>query len=243
MIDVSSYIGSLPKRSCRLTLEEMIALAKRHGIKYMVVSHTSSHLSRSPLYGNKVVAEISRKYRELYAAIVVNPSLLIDKSIVSSDKIRVIRVSPLYHGYSLVNEKYSKKLAEIIVETELPLHIPLRLHFTEPYQVKVLDVREFALKNRDLGIIVGGFNYDLLLEVISFLGNLDNVYLEISLLQSYRGVETLVDVMGADRILFGTNMPFSYPLASILKVTKAEISEKFKRMILEENAKKLIGIN
>jgi len=241
MIDVSSYIGSLPKRPDRLSVNGILSLARKHGIKYLVISHTSAHLSKSTLYGNSIASSVAREHSQIYVAYVFNP-LVPEKSYVES-KVKLIRLSPLYHGYPIQDEKIVRKVLRFAEELAVPVHIPMRLHFSEPYQVKVSAVREFVLKCKDIPVIVGGFNYDIFLEVISLLSKFDNVFFEISLLQSYKAVDILAKEVGAERILFGTNMPFSYPLASVLKVTKAEISEKSKRIILEENARKLLGIS
>lgn len=238
MIDVSSFIGSLPKRSDRLSVNGILSLAKKHGIKYLILSHTSAHLSKSTFYGNRLLQSIIKKYTQLYMAYVFNP--LAPEEEYVGEKVKLVRVSPLYHGYSLTEDKLVRRIRDFAEKLSVPIHIPLRLHFSEPYQVKVTAVRDFVFKCEDISVIVGGFNYDIFLEVLRYLGKFDNVYFEISLLQSYRAVETLVKEVSADRVLFGTNMPFSYPLASILKVSKADLSEKEKKLIFEENTKKLL---
>ncbi|MEZ4865070.1 MAG: amidohydrolase family protein [Caldilineaceae bacterium] len=69
-----------------------------------------------------------------------------------------------------------------------------------------------------------------------------NVYLETSSTFRTPGViEQLVTEAGADRILYGSDLPLMDPRPQIGKIITAQISAAAKRLILGENARRLLG--
>ena len=70
-----------------------------------------------------------------------------------------------------------------------------------------------------------------------------NVYLETcSTFRSPGVIEQLVSEVGAERVLFGTDMPLMDPRAQLGKIITAQISDDAKRKILGESAKRVLGI-
>ena len=70
-----------------------------------------------------------------------------------------------------------------------------------------------------------------------------NVYLETcSSFRSPGVIEELVQNAGADRVLFGSDTPLMDPRSQIGKIITAAISDEAKRLILGENARRLLGL-
>ena len=59
---------------------------------------------------------------------------------------------------------------------------------------------------------------------------------------TYNGVKAAVDGAGADRVLFGTDMPLLDARHQIAKVTTANISDEAKQRVLGLNAIELLGL-
>lgn len=72
----------------------------------------------------------------------------------------------------------------------------------------------------------------------------DNAYLDLSGTGVFRLglIEHLVDQVGADRILFGTDYPISHHDLYVHSVRVARISDADKEKIFHENAERLLGI-
>jgi predicted TIM-barrel fold metal-dependent hydrolase len=70
-----------------------------------------------------------------------------------------------------------------------------------------------------------------------------NVYLETcSTFRTPGVIEQLVNEAGADRVLFGTDMPLMDPRPQLGKILTARISDDAKRKILGDNARRLLSI-
>ena len=70
-----------------------------------------------------------------------------------------------------------------------------------------------------------------------------NVYLETcSTFRTPGVIEQLVNEAGADRVLFGSDMPLMDPRPQLGKIITARISDEAKRKILGDNACRLLGL-
>ena len=68
----------------------------------------------------------------------------------------------------------------------------------------------------------------------------DNVFVETSIVSSPKIIENRVAQIGADRILFGSDFPYSDQEIELLKIQKSELQNRDKRKILSENATRLL---
>ena len=55
-------------------------------------------------------------------------------------------------------------------------------------------------------------------------------------------IERLVAEAGADRVVFGSDVPLMDPRPQLGKIITAEISDDEKRLVLGENAKQLLSL-
>lgn len=83
----------------------------------------------------------------------------------------------------------------------------------------------------------GCYEFD---EMVDLLKNHQNVYTDISI-QPTEHIKTLLEEIGAERILFGTDYPFVTQAFSILSVLRATKNEDERILIFSRNAKKLLG--
>lgn len=87
---------------------------------------------------------------------------------------------------------------------------------------------------------MGGYQWPQGIEVAS---RHDNLYLEICCSCCEVGiVESAVAAVGAERVLFGTDLPLLDPCSSLFKVYDAAIDDEAKALILGGNMSRLVGV-
>jgi predicted TIM-barrel fold metal-dependent hydrolase len=90
-------------------------------------------------------------------------------------------------------------------------------------------------------ILIGG-HYTQLGDCVAAMQRWSHLYLETSRLAQFRGVETVVRSVGAERLLFGSGAPGRPVQAALNAVLLADISDAERRAILAHNAARLFGI-
>ena len=74
-------------------------------------------------------------------------------------------------------------------------------------------------------------------EATRLAGDYPNVYLDVAGdVFCYRLIEKLVDAVGAQKVLYGSDVPWADPRANLCRVLLAEISDEAKAKILRHNA-------
>ena len=71
----------------------------------------------------------------------------------------------------------------------------------------------------------------------------ENVYLETcSTFRSPGAIEQLVEEAGPERVLFGSDLPLMDPRSQLGKIITADISDDAKRLVLGENARRILKL-
>ncbi len=87
---------------------------------------------------------------------------------------------------------------------------------------------------------MGGNDFDLSLKTIMAAGSLENIYLDTSNCRVPKVIEKAVEVLGPDRVLFGSDTPWGSSLSNAYTIIDADIDDRDKRLILSENLENLI---
>ena len=94
----------------------------------------------------------------------------------------------------------------------------------------------------DTSVVLVGAHYTNLGDCLAALERWPHLFLETSRLAQYRGVETVVRSVGAQRLLFGSGAPSRPIQAALNAVLSADIADDDKRLILAGNAQRLFGV-
>jgi predicted TIM-barrel fold metal-dependent hydrolase len=105
---------------------------------------------------------------------------------------------------------------------------------------------EAARTNSDCVFILshmGGDTPDLEMGTIDAVekGGLDNVYLGTEGVREYWAVQRAVDVLGADRVIFGSDFPLGHPRMYIGVIDALKIDDQDRALILGSNILRLVG--
>ncbi len=104
-------------------------------------------------------------------------------------------------------------------------------------------VEKLSDKYKNLAFIIAhsGISYTIAASACAAAKGRKNVFLEITYTALTNGViEYMVDEVGAEKVLFGSDMPMRDPAPQLAWVCYAKISEDDKKKILGENMKKLL---
>ncbi len=107
-------------------------------------------------------------------------------------------------------------------------------------------IRGPAEEYPDAVIILGhsGGEYDGILEAIEVAKAFPNVYLDTASSRLYPGViKMMVEELGAERVLYGSDVPFLSAVTQLGKIIYADIAESDKEMVLGGNAARLFGMH
>ncbi|MCH2127780.1 MAG: amidohydrolase family protein [Pirellulaceae bacterium] len=158
---------------------------------------------------------------------------------------RAVRLYPgLAQGYHL-----GSPFADDIVSTAgtlgIPAIVPTRpmMHFRFP-PVPIPQITALASRHPQTQIILSGPNY--LLEftmAVEALQASPNMTIEISCMQGFRGLDFMVDAVGAQRVLFGTGLPLHYAACGTAKLEHSKLTADQLAAVSSQNAVRLLGLD
>ena len=255
MIDANAYLGNWPFRQLRYTTPAAL-LGKMDdlGVEKAVVSSLENVFYKDLLTGNRTLHTAAKDHPDRFLPVfTINPTFPgweEDLSIcVREFGMRVMRLHPNYHGYAL-DAAEGTAVLEAAHAHDFVVILTAGIEDTRHHHplVKVPDV-----PSAQIAAAVSAFpNVRFLIAAEKFAGitaiwtqstHTENVYAEISRVQGPVGdIEKLCGTMGADRVLFGTNLPLHVPEAAALAIEHAKVSAEDRRKIAQGNAARLFGL-
>lgn len=102
------------------------------------------------------------------------------------------------------------------------------------------DILELSKKFSKLPIIASGIGYGNMGEAILAAKEAQNLYLEISTLDAFNGIDLLVEYLGSEKIIFGTGIPYNTPSPEMLMINSSSISKEEKENIFSNNILRIL---
>jgi predicted TIM-barrel fold metal-dependent hydrolase len=251
IIDVNAYLGHFAFRRLRHnTAADLLRLMDSKKIDKAVVSSAGAITYRNPQAGNEdLAAEVERHRDRLVPFAVINPSYAgwrDDLKICRDDfGMTGLRLYPKWHNYGLADSR-CLDLIGAATERRMVVSIPIRVEDVRQ-RSWLVDVPEIPMAELAAliqacpsarFILLNGLQY-----VSSPLGRKGgglppNYLIEISRMDSVLANEIgqLVANLGAERVVFGTGMPFNYPDPALLKLEVLEAGPGDKEKISWGNA-------
>jgi uncharacterized protein len=249
MIDVNAYLGHFAFRRLRdNTAPQLLRRMDSRNIEKAVVSSAAAITYRNPQPGNKDLAvDVASHPDRLRAFAVINPAYAgwEDDLKICHEQLEMtgLRLYPHWHGYRL-EDTACRELVDAATERNMLISIPMRVE--DPRQRSwLVDVPDLALGDvaklvetapEARFLLLNGLGY-----VSSPLGRAglgENYLIEISRLSAVLANEMgrLIATLGADRLVLGTGMPFSYPDPALVKLEVSAASKEDKDKIAAQNA-------
>jgi predicted TIM-barrel fold metal-dependent hydrolase len=239
IIDVNAYLGHFAFRRLRHhSAPDLLRSMDSKKIDKAVVSSVGAITYRNPQAGNEDLADEVKHHRDrLIPYAVINPSYAGWRDDLKTCQhdfgMSGLRLYPKWHNYGL-SDPHCLDLIHAATEHQMVVSIPIRVEDVRQ-RSWLVDIPEVPLAEivslvqacpTARFVLLNGHQY-----VSSPLGRKEsslpaNYAIEISRLESVLDNEIgqLIAKLGAERLVFGTGMPFNYPDSTLLKLEVLEAS-------------------
>ncbi len=257
LLDANAWLGHYPFRAVPdSTADGLLRLMDRHGIERAVVSSLHSVFYRDAHTGNEELAQWVRPHRDrLIPSATLNPAYggweRDVRQCVEEWGMRGLRLFPSHHRYSMTSPP-CLDLVHAAAERGLHVAIPVRLedrrqqHWMDTTaEVSLAEIAGLARACPTAEIVV--------LEAVGvedspFLNDPSladaRVTFEISRMATVlqRSIPTLLERLGARRLVFGTGMPLKIPGPAVMKLQLLEEPAEVKDQLAAGNMQRLLRL-
>ncbi len=159
-----------------------------------------------------------------------------------------VKLHPRAQAFDPIDSKYYQ-LYERIEDSGKPLLIHTRK--STPFSPKLLRTNgKFSDPDRIVGLAKKFPNLNIIIahfanlsgDALKIIGKEDNLYVDTSIFGTTFIVKMMCNVIGAEKMIMGSDAPYSDQEIETLKVKKAEISKSEKEKILSGNIRKILPL-
>ena len=251
IVDVNAYLGHFAFRQLRHnTAASLLQLMDAKRIDKAAVSSASAITYRNAQAGNEELAEEVRGHSDrLIPFAVINPFYA-----GWQDDLRIcheefgmacLRLYPKWHNYQL-SSPCCRELVDAATERGMVISITIRVEDNRQ-RSWLLNVPDVPLEEtvelvkahpRARFILLNGIGYTGCPLGRKDNGLPSNYAIELSSVSAVLANELgqLIKNLGAERVMFGTGMPFKYPDPALVKLEVLDASEADKEKIRSQNA-------
>ncbi len=265
IIDLNAWLGSWPFRSLRdNTPDSMVARLDRCGIDRAAVSSIEGILHRNVQPANeRLAADVAEYSDRLIPVATINPAYVKWEDDLARCHealgMRGVRLLPCYHGYP-VNSPLARRVLKACAERDLAVFIPQRIE--DHRQRHWMDAAANPLAWPEIAALITAVPEATVVITnargIAGSGLLGSTlgsgswYVDISLAEvhyvlhhSTRRMTELAQFIeegGADHLVFGTHLPFSYAGAAMVKRSVLPVDEETLAEISYRRALRILKI-
>ena len=265
IFDVNAWLGVWPFRSLRHnTPEKLVARMDRAGIDVAAVSQIEAVFHRNPQPANEKLAESVAPFGDRFVTMAtINPTIpnWRDDLAMCHETLgmRGVRLFPQYQGYEVAGPE-TRAVLEACAERGLAASIPHRLedtrehHWIDPGKTVGLDqIADLVAAVPTATLIVPngrGFPHSALwqrTELRDKAWYVDTSLAEVHYvlhrdLSRTRELAEFIDQGGAEHLLFGTHLPFSYAGPALVKRAVLPVDDDTRDEICWRKAAQLFGV-
>ncbi len=246
VIDAHCHMGYYPNFNIPApSAADMVRWMDRIGISACISAHHSS-IAPDFRYGNDEVLQAMADYpRRIYGYATVNPNYPESELIAELERCVAggmigVKLHPDLHQTGVDDDRY-----RAVWEWTNEHRLPLLSHTSTGGQNPVRTFEKLAEMYPGVSILLGhsGFGSEGAEHSIEACLRHPNIYCEITgSVVVYGTLERMVNRLGAERVLFGTDLPFLDARPQVGRVAFAKISDEDKRKVFGLNAARVFGI-
>jgi predicted TIM-barrel fold metal-dependent hydrolase len=239
-IDCHVHVGAYNVALIRCEgFEELAQLMQRANIELACLSHTEAVFHSMSAGNEKLFRELPR-YPQMRGYIYVDPlrpeeSLAEIRRYLGHPQLVGIKSRSEYHGVPFDAPAY-RQILELAQKHRLPL-----LHHT--FSAEVAQQMARLLRHYDIPCIVAHSGGPAWRTVVPLLAELPNTYMDLcaSIIDAEKA-RTIISWVGAERVLFGSDMNLISPFWTIAMFEAAGLSEAQLQLIYRENARRILPL-
>jgi predicted TIM-barrel fold metal-dependent hydrolase len=253
IVDFHAYLGNWsPYRLAVNDAAGLIRLMDRNGIGMAFVSNAEGAFAFNPVEANERLACWVADYRaRLLPVGTVNPGLrnwhADAQESIARWNLAGVRLHPSYHGYALDADQVTA-LADWLAERHLPLFLATFIdeeRFQHPAMraaaVPVASIIELIRRAPRTTVVLNNLFPEEVEMILQATGlSLENVAIDVTALDKpFDGLQNIINRFGSARLVYGSQMPFLYPEASLALVRANGFAENDVNAVLENNWRNL----
>jgi predicted TIM-barrel fold metal-dependent hydrolase len=248
VIDGHTHFAPQGKGLPPCTVEELLSTMDRNGIDAVVTCPPYSSIGKDRTYedANEFLADsIEEAPGRILGFVRVNPhlqehALATIRLAIKDQGFMGVKLHPRNEAFAINNEDLAFPIAELASK----LRVPLLIHTGEPDTYGFAQptlVGGLAEAFPDLTLVIGHMGKRLYEDAILVARWFENIILETSF-RSPREITRAVKRVGADRVVYGSDMPFGIPEVEMMKIRLCDISSHEKEMVLGTNMARILRL-
>ncbi|MCE5345176.1 MAG: amidohydrolase family protein [Bacteroidales bacterium] len=243
LFDCNKYIGpGFPQRPDFPRAADLLVHMNRLGIDRAVAWHTSAR-DLHPMAGNEqLIMEIDAAcaHDRIIPSFIIAPSMIDDPGVMDHflDLVKTHHI----HCFHFFPKKFGWSLQDIspVIKSVLPFKPVLFLDSFENIS-KENGVLNFSEQFPQVSIIFTNAMWPHYKRLYELMEARPNIFVDISLLHTYRTIEYIIQRFGVERLIFGAGYK-SNNGASIASLVHSEISPEHEQLIAHGNLERLLEI-
>jgi len=236
VIDANAFFGTYPKRKVDGSPKSLVTLLKKNGVD-LALAVSMKGVFYDYREGNDETLRICSEEHMLLPVGTIDPRRYYgDKGEIerfSQTGFKLVRLFPEYQGWP-IDYAPLKMLMREIDDMGMPLMITANAYGMSTAIAELHSSFSFP-------IILASIGYWTMSEAIAIMKHSEKIYVETHLVDSPDGIKILCEEAGAERLVFGSNLPLTYFLGPFLAVRNSDITESDKRLILGGNIERLVA--
>jgi len=248
IIDAHTHFAREGRGLSPNSLEDLLYILDMNKIDALVTCAPYSSIGKDRTYdeANQFLVESMNKAPSRILPLVrVNPHLKENalesiQKFVGEKRFYGVKVHPRNEAFAINSEEITYPIAKAITK----LRVPILIHTGDPDTYGFAQptlVGDLADAFPNLTLIIGHMGKRLYEDAILVARWFDNIILETSF-RSPREIARAVRRIGADRVVYGSDMPFGIPEIEIMKIHLCDISSTEKEMILGGNIARILNL-
>lgn len=241
IVDAHAHVGvTWPDEGVRCSVADAIAMMDRCDIARACTS-TSRFLRGDLSLGNEVTAEAVRAYPDRLIGFVIASPRAVAQSLDQCDRyLSGAGFGGIKVHRSHTSLEYNHPAYDAIYAKAAEYGVPVLAHTFSPGEVaQLLDA---ARQHPAVSFIVGHSGGYAWADCLDAIAAVPNAYFDVCTSCADAGrLEAFVAAAGAERVLFGTDLPFLEPAHCLAQVLATDVSAEEQGLILGGNILRLLG--